>query len=63
MNLGSQLCLALDLRSGDQVGVCSKQKQHAKQKNINFLQRYLDAVQDIEAAIDYAYNKQRNLLF
>lgn len=57
MNLGYN-CLAVDLRSGDQVN--SVQNETAREaKKHKLSTEYLDAVQDIEAAIDYAYNKTK----
>jgi len=49
-------CLAVDLRSGDEVNyVKNETAQAAKDKNLS--DTYLEAEKDILAAIDYAYEK------
>ncbi len=54
MNLGYN-CLAVDLRSGEQVNsIPNETAREAKKRNLPT--NYLDAKKDIEAAIDYAYN-------
>jgi len=51
-------CLAIDLRSGDEVnGVKNETAARAKEKNKPT--GYLDAEQDILAAIDYAFAKSK----
>lgn len=56
-NLGYN-CLAVDLRSGDNVNsVYNETAKRAKDKKLST--EYLDAKQDMEAAIDYAYNKSK----
>ena len=53
-NLGYN-CLAVDLRSGDYVNnVYNETAKRARDKNLST--SYLDALPDIEAAIEYAYN-------
>lgn len=49
-------CLAVDLRSGD-VSNGIKNETAALAKEKNFPHEYLDAEQDIAAAIDYTYKK------
>ncbi|MCX7862647.1 MAG: dienelactone hydrolase family protein, partial [Bacteroidales bacterium] len=57
MNLGYN-CLAVDLRSGDQVNfIQNETAKEAKRKNLPT--NYLDARKDIEAAIQYAYQKSK----
>lgn len=49
-------CLAIDQRSGDQVnGIINETARLAREKEME--DDYLDAVQDIEAGIEYLYNK------
>jgi dienelactone hydrolase len=51
-------CLAIDLRSGGEINdVKNETAQHAKDKGKGI--SYLDAEQDILAAIDYAYAKSK----
>lgn len=57
MNLGYN-CLAVDLRSGDQVNfIQNETAKEAKKRNLST--GYLDARKDIEAAINYAYQKSK----
>ncbi len=57
MNLGYN-CLAVDLRSGDQVNFIQNETvKEAKKRNLST--GYLDARKDIEAAIDYAYQRSK----
>jgi len=57
MNLGYN-CLAVDLRSGDQVNfVQNETAKEAKKRKLST--DYLDAKKDIEAAINYAFNKSK----
>ncbi len=49
-------CLAVDLRSGGDVNFVPNETASEARK-LNFLTSYLDAKQDIEAAIDYICNK------
>lgn len=52
-------CLAIDLRSGKECnGVKNETAHHAMEKGISA--GYLDAEQDIEAALDYIYNLTYN---
>ncbi len=52
-------CLAIDQRSGNKVnGVINETVLAAKKKNLPTT--YLDARQDIEAAIDFLYHKNNN---
>ncbi|MCX7955142.1 MAG: dienelactone hydrolase family protein [Bacteroidales bacterium] len=56
-NLGYN-CLAVDLRSGEHVNsVYNETAKRAKDKKLPT--EYLDAKQDIEAAIDFAYKKSK----
>jgi len=56
-NLGYN-CLAVDLRSGDQVNfVQNETAKEAKKRKLST--DYLDAKKDIEAAINYAFNKSK----
>ncbi|MGQ9846392.1 MAG: alpha/beta hydrolase [Bacteroidales bacterium] len=56
-NLGYN-CLAVDLRSGDQVNfVQNETAKEAKKRKLST--EYLDAKKDIEAAINYAYEKSK----
>jgi dienelactone hydrolase len=51
-------CLSIDLRSGDEINeVKNETAIHAREKNKGT--SYLDAEQDIVAAIDYAYTKSK----
>lgn len=57
MNLGYN-CLAVDLRSGNQVNyVQNETAKEAKKRNLST--SYLSAKKDIEAAIEYAYQKSK----
>lgn len=57
MNLGYN-CLAVDLRSGDQVNfIQNETAKEAKKRSLST--GYLDARKDIDAAIDYAYQKSK----
>ncbi|NSW44943.1 MAG: dienelactone hydrolase family protein [Bacteroidales bacterium] len=57
MNLGYN-CLAVDLRSGDQVNfIQNETAKEAKKRKLST--EYLEAQKDIEAAINYAYNKSK----
>lgn len=62
-NLGYN-CLAVDLRSGDEINyVTNETAKLAKEQKLK--RSYLDTEQDINAAIDYAYDKagQEVILF
>lgn len=51
-------CLAVDLRSGDEVNfVKNKTAEAAREKGLS--SEYVDAKQDMQAAIEYAYNKSK----
>lgn len=51
-------CLAVDLRSGDEVNfVKNKTAEAAREKGLP--SEYIDAKQDMQAAIEYAYNKSK----
>ncbi len=57
MNLGYN-CLAVDLRSGNQVNyIQNETTKEAKKRNLPT--SYLSAKKDIEAAIDFAYKKSQ----
>lgn len=49
-------CLAVDLRSGDNVNYIQNETAQ-RAKNEDYPNSYIDAEQDIKAAIDWAYNK------
>ncbi|MFK5878717.1 MAG: alpha/beta hydrolase [Flavobacteriaceae bacterium] len=52
-------CMAIDQRSGKGVnGITNQTNARAKEKGLDT--RYLDAHQDIEAAIDYLYIRNKN---